>query len=255
MFRADFCDQDDALGTSTNLAASDEFISFTTDYFDNRAEPGWCQIDATVAGTHLTGATSSTQPPRTTSRPARVRAARRPLRGSDRRLGRDADTHAPTDPATRAESGGRTDPDPDAAHRVDAAPLPDTDAHTGRDGRTDIHTHADKGRGDGHCGRAGRADGRSCGSGRDGRADFCHGDTRSDHRPGLGGYPPADPDGHGRSGVRRGRGAARLRDGGAARGAARLRGGDRGSLLVAGHPDRPVWLLQVLHVRVAEVDL
>jgi hypothetical protein len=24
---------------------------------------------------------------------------------------------------------------------------------------------------------------------------------------------------------------------------------------VAGHPDRPVWLLQVLHVRVAEVDL
>jgi hypothetical protein len=55
VFRADFYDEGDAFGTSTNLDAGDEFVSFTTNCFDTPPEPGWYQIDASLAGTRPDG--------------------------------------------------------------------------------------------------------------------------------------------------------------------------------------------------------
>lgn len=51
VFRADFYDEGDAFGTSTNLNEGDEFVSFTKNCFDNPSEPGWYQISASLAGT------------------------------------------------------------------------------------------------------------------------------------------------------------------------------------------------------------
>jgi PGF-CTERM protein len=51
VFRADFYDEGDAFGRSTNLDAGDEFVSLTTNCFDNPSEPGWYQIEASLAGT------------------------------------------------------------------------------------------------------------------------------------------------------------------------------------------------------------
>jgi len=55
VFRAEFYDQGDAFGTSTNLNEGDEFVSFTKNCFDNPAEPGWYQISASLAGTKPDG--------------------------------------------------------------------------------------------------------------------------------------------------------------------------------------------------------
>lgn len=51
VFRADFYDEDDAFGTSTNLKEGDEFVSFTKNCFDSPSEPGWYQMRASLAGT------------------------------------------------------------------------------------------------------------------------------------------------------------------------------------------------------------
>lgn len=54
-FRADFYEKDDAVGTSTNLDAGDEFVGFTKNCFDNPDEPGWYQIRSSIGGTAPNG--------------------------------------------------------------------------------------------------------------------------------------------------------------------------------------------------------
>ncbi|WP_286670839.1 PGF-CTERM sorting domain-containing protein [Halorarius litoreus] len=54
-FVADFYEEDDAFGSSTNLARGDEFVSVTTNCFDNPSEPGWYQIHSSIGGTAPNG--------------------------------------------------------------------------------------------------------------------------------------------------------------------------------------------------------
>jgi PGF-CTERM protein len=54
-FVADFYEKDDAIGSSTNLAKGDEFVSVTTNCFTNPAEPGWYQIRSSIGGTAPNG--------------------------------------------------------------------------------------------------------------------------------------------------------------------------------------------------------
>jgi PGF-CTERM protein len=54
-FVADFYEKDDAIGSSTNLAKGDEFVSVTTNCFTNPAEPGWYQIKSSIGGTAPNG--------------------------------------------------------------------------------------------------------------------------------------------------------------------------------------------------------
>lgn len=54
-FYADFYEQDDAIGTSTHLYEGDEFVSVTTDCFDNPGVPGWYRITSDIGGTAPNG--------------------------------------------------------------------------------------------------------------------------------------------------------------------------------------------------------
>lgn len=54
-FVANFYEKDDAIGTSTNLDAGDEFVAVTNNCFDNPDEPGWYQIQSSIGGTAPNG--------------------------------------------------------------------------------------------------------------------------------------------------------------------------------------------------------
>lgn len=54
-FVADFYEEDDAFGSSTNFAKGDEFVSVTTDCFDNPSKPGWYQVRSSIGGTAPNG--------------------------------------------------------------------------------------------------------------------------------------------------------------------------------------------------------
>ncbi|WP_286672165.1 PGF-CTERM sorting domain-containing protein [Halorarius halobius] len=54
-FVANFYEKDAAFGTSTNLAAGDEFVSVTENCFDNPGDPGWYQIQSSIGGTAPNG--------------------------------------------------------------------------------------------------------------------------------------------------------------------------------------------------------
>lgn len=55
VFKADFYEKNDAVGTSTYLAKGDEFVGLTTDCFGNPEDPGWYQIHTTIGGTLQNG--------------------------------------------------------------------------------------------------------------------------------------------------------------------------------------------------------
>lgn len=54
-FKADFYEKDSAVGDSTYIAEGDQFVSLTRDCFDNPDDPGWYQIQSTLAGTKPDG--------------------------------------------------------------------------------------------------------------------------------------------------------------------------------------------------------